>query len=359
MKKKRGTTYDTDIGPTAGPPKMSDREIEALMGLLDDPWLMEEVQSVRSERMGASFNGIVSRLEDDGLIRRGYLPSLWMLGGDILSLTVTTIPSISLLDPDGICSDDLFPFRMIKAGDQDTHLCLGVFPDFTYYNSTFSRWKHGISGSKFQIDLHTTWMPCTMLHFHDLLSFEGIFARLYGIERSGEGGLHDIIFHDRSEHLSHHDKILLGRIVQYPGLSHLALAERSGINRQSISKFKAHALETGMLHPLVTPDLKRFGLDVMAVIQMELDGFHRKDKDEVLAEIAKDLRGFSFFNLSSLDNQMIITAHRDFGEFQSDLRFLLKRYDEEEILRGPPHVSALEMPTDFKPGMETFNEKYF
>ncbi len=338
---------------------MSDREIEALMGLFADPWLMEDRRSVRLERMGSSFNGIVSRFEDDGLIRRGYLPSLWMLGGDILSLTVTTIPSISLLNLDSICSDDLFPFRMIKARDQDTHLCLGVFPDFTYYNSTFSRWKNGIARSRSRIDLHITWMPCTMLHFHDLFSFEGIFARLYGIECSGEGGLHNIIFRERSEPLSHHNKILLKGIVQHPGLSHMALSERLGINRQSISKFKAHALETGMVHPLVTPDLKRFGLGVMAVIQLELDGFHRKDKDAVLADIARDLRGFSFFNLSSLDNQMIITAHRDFGEFQGDLRFLLRRYDEEGMLRSSPHVSALEMPQDFNPGLETFNEEFF
>ena len=353
MKRKRGATS------YAGLLDLSDREIEALMGLFADPWLMEDRRSVRSERMGPSFNGIVSKFEDDGLIRRGYLPSLWMLGGDILSLTVTTIPSISLLNLDNVCSDDLFPFRMIKARDQDTHLCLGVFPDFTYYNSNFSRWKNGIARSRSRIDLHTTWMPCTRLHFHDLFSFEGIFARLHGLECPNEGRLHDRIFHERSEPLSHHDKILLKGIVQYPGLSHLALSKRLGINRQSISKFKAHALETGMVHPMVTPDLRGLGLGLMAVIQMKLDTFHRKDKDVVLVDIARDLRGFSFFNLSSLDNQMIISAHRDFGEFQRDIRFLLSRYEEEGLLRGPAHVSALEMPQDFNPGLETFNAEYF
>ncbi len=353
MKRIRGATSDANL------PDLSHREIEALMGLFSDPYLMEDRRSVRSERMGLSFNGIISKFEDDGLIRRGYLPSLWMLGGDILSLTVTTIPSISLLNLDNVCSDDLFPFRMVKARDQDTHLCLGVFPDFTYYNTTFSRWKNGVARSRFRMDLHTTWMPCTMLHFHDLFSYDGIFARLHGLERPNEGGLHDLMFHERSEHLSHHDRILLKGIVQYPGLSHLALSEKLGINRQSISKFKAHALETGMVHPMVTPDLRRLGLGVMSVIQIELDGFHRKDKDVVLADIARDLRGFSFFNLSSLDNQMIISAHRDFGEFQGDLRFLLGRYEEEGLLRGSPHVSVLEMPQGFNPGLETFNEGFF
>jgi len=304
--------------------------------------------------------GALKRLVSCDMVRWFKVPSAWAMGGDVLGMHVTRAPLIHGTDPLILCRWRSLPFTLMNTMDRDTLLCLSVHPSYTRLSMALSTWKRELAGQRFDYTVMSTEMPCSDLYFHDLFSFEGIAARELGVEPpSVESGLHDIQHKAERAKLNSTQVRLMRGLLDHPAIPSSALSDTLGINRQSIARYRSQFMREGLLRRIAVPNLDMLGIGVLGAFQFELALCEPDIIRERLRGLSREFRPFSFLNVSSFSSQFMLTLHGDFGGFQRDVREVLKRYDEEGILRAPPFISVMTIPEMFWPDRCSLSDDFF
>ncbi|MGA1792841.1 MAG: hypothetical protein ACMUHM_02720 [Thermoplasmatota archaeon] len=327
---------DTDISESTGSKSLSDREFEVLKTIISFPGFNSSQQSRSSGMNHSTFVNIKGRLLSEGFVRKVYIPSLWAMGGDVIHLSMDHSPRGGWED---IGNEGLWSSRegsIFEVFDDQLHLSMNVFSNFRDLYLAKEEWQNEILKMGSRIQRESVELSCEGLSFLNLFDHAGVLSETGGpIEDS------PLVFPSRNSEIRSSVTQTVQTLVEDPEGTSKDLAAGLGMNRQTFTILKERAEADHLAIPRYLPRLGKLGFTIIGVFIFPLVENAGADHIDELHSISKSNRGHIFFDMLSLNTEVILTAHRNFDDFQSKVRTTMAEHVQRKLISRPPIVAPI------------------
>ena len=274
-----------------------------------------------------TFISIKGRLRSKNAYYKLNLPSIWDLGGDIISFDLVFSPMIGMNGWKGSEILRGYPYQVLENSDMNTMISVSVSPDYKNLLGWRARIINELSRSGFPFSHEHMEFPCSGLRLYSFFDFTSILEGELNLECSDIKGAPAFSRSNPDVEISPTFHEVLRAMLHRPHLNNRELAEYLGLSRQTINRFSRSAREENLLHPVILPDVEILGYGIMGVFLIDLRGFDTEGILERLAGADDELRSRRFMNIYSTGKQVIFTTHRDFDDYQRTRIHLEEIYD--------------------------------
>lgn len=319
----------------------SQSDLRVLLGLMRYPGLPVSGAAERSGIPVSTFSSVTRRLEENRCFHRLLLPSIWDMGGDVVSFDLVRSPELGNENWPGSGILSGHRYQVMQNCDQDTMISVSVSPRYEDLLKWRSRFLRKLHGSKLPHSHDFMEFPCEGLEFFSFFDFTSVIEGQLGPEGSGESIGNHISGATPEVEMNRTFHLILKSMMTRPDLNNRELAEYLGLSRQTVNRFVRLAKEKGLLNPVVIPDMGVLGYDIMGVFFLDLkDEIHHIDPED-LEDADRALRCKRFFNVYSTGRQVIFTVHRDYDDFRRTSRVVTGIYHTMGIRGVTPIVSPV------------------
>ncbi|MFH1064061.1 MAG: PAS domain S-box protein [Candidatus Woesearchaeota archaeon] len=292
---------------------LTDKEKRAFFGLVRYPDLTSKEVA---EKMGmniATVNSIKNRLKAEGYFQTMYIPRLDLIGCTLLSVGRATVS----LDKDRVRQLRAKGSLLDKLMSNPEKISI-LFTDKEFFSLMFSKdWsvykqvsddfdseylKEGVVRNQDNVTHFSTDRSV----FYNYFNFASIINRQFDL------GMEDSIC-DEADYaqyvLTKNEQLMAYGLVRYPESTVLELSKIVGMSVPTVCKLRKSLLDRGILKIANWPDMKKIGIELIGV--MVSNAMRGSDH---LAHKRPGCQIPRFFEVSSMTDSLILSAHRNYAE---------------------------------------------
>ncbi|MGA1872263.1 MAG: hypothetical protein ACMUHY_01200 [Thermoplasmatota archaeon] len=318
--------------------ELSVKESEVLGTLIAYPGLNNSQQSRLTSINHSTFVSIRNRLISEGVVGKYNIPSYWAMGGDVIHISMDHSPGGGWgnIEPSNMWSSK--EGSIFEVFDEQIHLSMNVFFNFRDLYMAKEEWENEVLNMRAPVTRDTLELSCEGLSFLNFFDHSGLLSGTGGPVESDP-----ITFHERGKEPREAIRRAIFGMVNDPYSTNKEFASSLGMNRQTFTSIKDSAISEHLVNPRYLPGLLRVGMKVIGIFILPLVENAGVDHYEELVRIGSRNRGHIFFDLLSLNTEVILTAHRDFDDYQSRVRQTIKTHMEMDLLSRPPNVAPINV----------------
>jgi transposase-like protein len=300
---------------------LSPGEKSVLHGLARFPSYNDRLLARELGATPSTLTAVRARLEERGLFRRIYIPSLPAMRAHVLSTSSGGLSPEGLVRLKRALGRGLFP-----AGGCDSFLAvagpsgwleLGAFPDYSRAQCRgdgLARLLGRLPAGAGETGARSL-LPVELVRFHNFFDFAPLLGRFFGLRGAPEGPRP--FPPAPARRLSPVEKLVLYGLVKRPGAADRETAGELGVSRQAVARARRVLAAEGRLLPAVVPDLGRLGFGMLALCRFRLpaEGGRKRGRSAVEALLGSMPH---LFAASAGPELLVLGAWRDTAMFERE-----------------------------------------
>ena len=180
------------------------------------------------------------------------------------------------------------------------------------------------------------YLPLELSKLERFFDFSGILGNYFGFEFQGAGQKPKI---PKGKDLSKNEKKVLSVLVEYPEATGSEIAERAKLSEVTVSSVKHKLFKENILHPVVVPDLKKLGFELLVFNHFQFTVGTGKENANKAIDFFRGSE-CSFIMAYGSRECAVLCVFRDYSEYKrkrekyeealEDYKILVK--DHEEVI---------------------------
>ncbi len=329
---------------------LSENEKLTLYGLVKYPHLQDKYTCDILGLKYSTFSNIKNKLKEQGVYFTVNLPNFPKIGLEFLAVyygflnRATTIEQRLRITKKYLESfaEDIY---IVSESNQAFNISVARnFTDYEKNNEVFNKVyrKNNFFTEK---GFEHVFFPFEISVLNKFFDYAPLLSRVFDIHVDDDDtNKVDLLPTPKEEpSFSMVEKKVIQGLVDYPDLTNTALAEKINVSRNTISKLKAEFLEQRLIIPKNIPNLAKLGFEILMFSHRQYNPvISIFDQEKALKVVNEVMTPFVFIN-KQLEG-IVISAFRDYNEFQSLYSKVHNYYTEENIILREPFVMLLSIP---------------
>jgi DNA-binding MarR family transcriptional regulator len=321
---------------------LTPREKATLFGMVRFPSYNDrELSEALNARM-STVTSIRARLMERGLFSRAMVPSLRALGAGVLSICYGGVSCGHLVDikqalDRGLSRLDGYDSFYALVGSL-SWLEMGAFRNYTEAQRMGEgMWRRfcDLSGGMPGQPCARSHYPMELVQFHNYFDHAPLVARL--LAARGDPVLPRRVPPAVARRLSPVERLVLYGMVKRPGASDKEIAGGLGVSRQAVARVRRLLVKEGRLMPVVIPNLRMLGFELLAFFHFRLDACKAPEAQE--GAVRQILEGIPhIFAMSAGPEVLVLGAYSSQSGFEKGSIRLIRGLEGACLLDGSPVV---------------------
>ncbi len=343
----RNQRRDNRLAPALPAEALSRRERTVLYGMVRFPSLNDRRLAVALGERQSTMTSVRAGLEERGLGRRIWIPSLAAMGAGVLSAGSGSIATGGLFllrralgrghFQAGACDS------FLSVADTSGWLEMGAFRDYSQARARgggIRRALDGLPAGTARQPSTESIFPAENLRIHNFFDFGPLLARHFGVR---ETALRAQPFPAApARRLGTRERLALYGLVRWPGEPDGRIAGALGISGQAVARARTRLAAEGRLRPAVVPDLRRLGTALLAVLRFRLAA--RPGNGSVEGAVERLLDGLPhIFAVSAGTECLVLAAFSDTAAFDEGAAGLIRSSAPAGRLDGLPGIHTCSL----------------
>ncbi len=327
---------------------LSKNETKVLYSLLKYPG--EKDQEIH-ERIGmkkSTFSSIKLRLQKRGIFRVIHVPVFPRLGFELFISMYGQLNRLTTIEERMKIARGMlekFAEDFYIASESNRAFNLAISENYTEYDKNYNRFMQLYSLNNFLAEQGMTIVPFPFetSSFHTFMDFKPLLDRVLGLEPTYDKELAIPREPKREPSFSVAEaKVYLG-LIRFPGRPDTYIAKKMNVSRNTVASAKRRFIEEGYITPKIIPNLSALGMKLLVFIHKHFNpGSTVEDRVEATELVKRELTPFLYVS-KNLDG-IIITAFRDFLDFNETWGRVMKIFLKRDYIREEPVVYTLSIP---------------
>ncbi len=327
---------------------LSKNETKVLYSLLKFPGDKDQEIHERIGMKKSTFSSIKLRLQKRRVFQALNVPSFPRLGFELFITKYGQLNRLTTIEERMRVAKTMlqeFAEEFYIASESNRAINLAISENYTEYDKNHSKFMQLYSLNNFLAEngMHIVPFPFEISTFHAFMDFKPMLERTLSIPPEYEKPLALPKEPKQEKPFSVAEaKVMLG-LVRFPGRPDTYIAKKMNVSRNTVASAKKKFLEEELLYPKIIPNLKSLGYNLLVFIHKKFNpGSTVEDRVEATELVKKELTPFIYVS-KDLEG-IIVTAFRDYLDFNRTWGNVLKTFLKRDYIREEPLVYTLSIP---------------
>lgn len=322
--------------------QLNNNEKKVLYGLCKHPAITDSELSQVLQMKLSTLTSIKRRLDAQGYYRTLICPLLNRLGCELLAVIYMQYnPIIPLKERIEITKRTIEVFDEIffSIGEAEKGFSISLSQNYTNIGrindirtETFG--KLGILEKEYPNEVI---FPFETSHIHRFFDFSSCLQEFFDLEEQPETSKEPQFFLNVSRaKLTPKEKKVYEAVVNHPTITTQAIGDRVNLSRHTVARMKKKFFQEGLLQILILPNLKKLGVEILAVYHISFNPNKAPSTQELVFLNSPS----TIFFISRKFEAVILSVYRTYQDYKEDEMNKIRFLKENNLLSHPPFIST-------------------
>jgi len=330
--------------------KLTDKDKTVFYSIIRWPHLNDTELSKKTNIKRSTITAIRNKLEKNKLYTTIKAPDLERLGCELLTVRYGGFnPLASYKVREKYTSTQKFPEVFFKRSTDRQRMALSAAENFTevkkyidYSNRVYG--EHDFLTDEGIIHVFFPYKVSRIFRFFD---YAPLLRQHFNLDFGGEQEVVDTNFLEKEKaELSENEKQVLYALVKYPQQNDNKVARKVSMTRQSVSAIRKKLEKEGFVKRINIPNLEALDFQILALTHIMVNPkstlvTRKHGVQEVLNQ------GVHIFYISGNLEFVLISAYKDYPEYNKEYDRIISYYKEHDLLLKDP-VTKIFITSDLR-----------